>query len=200
MTKRLWGLLLMGLLHIPMGCLVDDGGCGSFDSRARVVSIESAVGTFNEQGFVLRSGLISRPWQEAAIQILADSVEYLSKSPGSGFSIMSQAYACSPPPPTFPFIEGIYVIADSSFLIDETMINPGDTVNQLFQIINGEANTFDRFIARHNEGSWLFGYDSDMVLSLRTDPGDSIASTFQVFMHFDEGEILSTQTPVLKVH
>lgn len=200
MNKKLIGLLLIGLLHMPMACFHNGGtSCGSFYTSARFHALSSQIVTRDSDLVRPWSGFSIEPWDVLGIRLNPDSIEFLTRSTGFNFSLSSEVFACDPPLPEFPLIDDFVVLADSSFMINDELISPGDTVNHLFSFFNHWASAISEFVELQNMDTWVFGYDIDMVLELNQPPQDTIQSSFKIIVQLEDGAILETQSDLLKV-
>ncbi len=199
MHKKLWGVLLIGLFHLPLSCHFDVPGCGTFPTSSRFHTLTTEIVSI-DQGMARPWNLQTVAiWNRLGIRIQPDSIEHLTFSTGFNFSLSTDAWACDPALPEFPLIDEFTVIADSAFSMNGKRINPGDTVNHLFWVFGSSATSISEFITFQNERSWIFGYDEDLVLRLIDPPNDTIRSSFHVSIQLEDGVVLDTQTEIFRV-
>lgn len=193
MLKKFWGLLFIAFLHLPISCNSDNSG----PIGARIQALKTEIVSIDAgriRPWALQTIAL---WDRLGIRVQPDSIEYISHS--LDFSLSNVVRAREPAPPDFPLIDEFVIIADSTFTVDDELISPGDTVNQLFWIFGNRATSISEFIELQNEQSWIFGYEEDLVLRLINPPSDTIQSSFQVFIQFEDGEIVETQTGIFRV-
>lgn len=199
MHKKFWGVLLIGLFHLPLSCNFGVPGCGTFPTSSRFHDLNAEIVSIDQE--MVRPWILPSfaSWNRLGIRIQPDSIEHLNYSTGFNFSLSSDAWACDPAPPEFPLIDEFSVVADSAFSVNDERINPGDTVNHLFWIFGSSATSISEFIELQNERSWIFGYDEDLVLRLIDPPNDTIESTFHVYVRLEDGVMLESQSEVFRV-
>lgn len=194
LTKKTFLLILFAALHLPMSCIVPN--CGSDVSFGRVNTIESEFGLFNVD-FRPYQGLLSQPWNEVGIRVYPDDIEFFS-SIHFNFSLSNTAYACDPPPPEFAKITDISVIIEDDIRYRGNSYSRGDTINHLFMTANSEAVNIAAYIERQNQEPWLFGdFSTELILQLIEAPQDTVNSSVQINMLFEEGTTLSTSSRLL---
>lgn len=195
MLKKFSGFLLIAFLHLPISCNTDNSG----PIRVRIHALKTEIVSIDAGRISPWTLQTTAIWDRLGIRVQPDSIEYISRSNDFDFSLSNFALAREPAPPDFPLIDEFVIIADSSFTVDDERISPGDTVNHLFWIFGNSATSISEFIELQNEQSWIFGYEEDLVLRLINPPNDTIHSSFQVFIQFEDGENVETQTGIFRV-
>ena len=207
-------LILCCYLIVPFSCEKFEFNCShsccgeSFDQEYSIIdSMSITTGkiiSYKDNGYnrdVFEQSS-SNSYATAALRIDIVGVKQLSfeYKPKFNFSLMSTAYACSPPEanPT-QRISSIRISSDKTINDNGTSYKPGEDLSVFFEIVpeydNTENMTFEEFINKQQGEPSLFGsYSSGLTLKLNkqlTVPENILTIT----MNFDDDSefILSTE-------
>ncbi len=184
---QLLGILLGIYLMIPISCsesfrcsdsCCDDEGFKQQYSRIDSMSIYAGKIGLVEFGSTEREHFIEEPsrnFEEAALRIRTDRVEYISRATleeNFSLSLLNGAYACSPPPPkTTQDLRSIEIFSDSSISSNDITYQAGEDLSNLFNVRIGyfdpEHISVEEFIDRQRDNRVDFGEGiSDTILRL----------------------------------
>lgn len=191
MKRILAFLSLLVVTHLPVSCGCDDGtscGCEDFGPPKEMVitAFQLEAGVFKAGEFEMRNSLDTLNYQEAGIKLQVNEVEYRNAQSSLRFSLMNQAYACSPIEPEPPEILSINISSGQSLWVAGKEYKAGESLNKLFFIANkscGAANLCDinSFLEMQQESPWQFGYQNDfLIFQLLQEPDSLIHQAFQV--------------------
>ncbi|UXX77896.1 hypothetical protein N7E81_11005 [Reichenbachiella carrageenanivorans] len=209
-------ILLCIYLVVPFSCEdskynCSDSCCGeTFEQEyTEIDSLTLTVGSieiFQGNGYQRNdfSTNKSTSFNDAAINIEIYELTWLAKLYEShqsnfNFSLINQAYACSPPEPEpTQNLTSITISSNQPITVGDITYESGDNLSDFFSIVNRysdeEDSTIENFIIQQNESPYLFGaYGTSMTFRLNTDiniPNQTI--TIQV--SFDDNSKFSLKT------
>lgn len=175
---------LMAVLHFPTSCGCDSAACECEDfSSASLVSfieeLESETGTYDGYNFITHNSPDTLEYQTAAIQLEITRTQYKEQAGVYHFSMIQQAFACSPAEPEAQQIKSIKISSNQANSFNRQEYKSGEDLSELFYVANKECNSANcssiaDFLTLQNQRPYLFGYQGDKLIFMLKDKPDEI--------------------------
>jgi hypothetical protein len=199
MTKY-WKIgILTGMLFIPWGCEFNE--CGDFEQTyLNIQGIEANNVRLIEDGFSVMENLDAEAritYHLYGIQLLPQAAEVVLDKAVSTGSLVSAAYACSPPPaqPSEEIAE-IAIFSNASYgqANSSRMVAAGDTLNAVFSIYDtysGRIVGLPDFLIDDDLGA----SDQRIILRPEVAPAEAQTHAFTVHYRLENGEFYEVTLP-----
>lgn len=190
----LFSFFLLNLLFL--GCDYDCSNVPITNFEIQSLGIETIPyqDTINTEDFY--------DYDEVSISIFIADVKFITESrkQGYNFSLISEAYACSPPEPsTSQKISNISIIAKNKFQLveGEKQVKNGEEVNDYFQIssLYTEMQTINNFLSLGEE----IYYGSTFKLFFKKRPFQPTTIFLDIIITLDDGKVFRFEDEVLNI-
>ncbi len=200
MKKVVSLIVLLIVTNLPISCGLR---CGSDVAEfSTITSMTSEIGQLTPNGY---NDNQPTNFEEAAIIILVDGVEYFDKVSieRPKYSIIGAAYACSPvPSKPFQKLEKIEITSTEDVFIDGEEFKQGVLLNDIF-ITNSSSGanlTIDEFLqAQSDEWDRFSALQPYVVFALKVKPDSIVSQRFAFTFTFDDGLKYKVETPIFTV-
>lgn len=201
MKKLIALILLLVIMQIPMSC--EDNSCDQPDTGDLFIQdmlLEFGSFTNNTLNPVFPDDTLD--YTAAALVYRVIDTRLASTSESNTGSWVSSALACSPVPPAPGHrIVTINITSDKTFFSNDFEMQPGQTLNDFFEVAIGNGTNFNNsvasFVTNVNLSPDIFGdVGSYIALRLKFRPDEVVNQSFNIETTFDDATVLSDDRSV----
>jgi len=190
------------MTNLPISCDQRTNDCGPFPKMVSIIKeLDIVVGKYDSNGF---TEIESNKYNESAIRIEGANIETTEVAGIQNpfhFSMINQAYACSPidPEPT-QTISSLNISSESSVFIDGKEVEAGSSLNEYFKVLYYGGRTVEEFLSFEINAYDSFGHlGSSFYLMLNQQPDQPINQKMQIKLNLSDDVVFDLETEDFKV-